>query len=139
MSTEESIVNAITTAAAELRAELHTGFAELSGKIDQTNARLDQTNARLDQTNARLDQTNARLDQTNTRLDQQIERLDQKIDCLQSAIVTRLDRFEEETSKKLDGISQFLIASERGNARLESRIISLERRVGDIEGKQKPA
>lgn len=117
MSNEEAIVNAIANAVGELRAELHAGFADLSGKIDQTNTRLDQTNTRLDRTITRLD-------------------------SFQSEVLTRLDRLEqsqEDTCKKLDGISQFLVASERGNSMLESRVLSLERRVGDMEGKQKPA
>lgn len=52
----------------QIRDELKTTRAELSGRLDQTNARLDQTNTRLDETNTRLERLERRQSEGEVRL-----------------------------------------------------------------------
>jgi archaellum component FlaC len=65
----------------------------------------------LGENNARLDETNARLDETNANL----------------------KRFQRQVGGKLDGISDFLIASESARQTLDTRVTRLEERVGRLE------
>lgn len=66
---------------------------------------------------SRIDETNARLDQTNSSL----------------------ENLRLEVTEKLDGISSFLIASEKAYGRLEARVVVLEERVEKIERRRKPS
>lgn len=52
----------------QIRDELKTTRAELSGQLDQTNSRLDQTNSRLDETNTRLERLVRRQTEGEVRL-----------------------------------------------------------------------
>lgn len=114
------------------RAEVKSGFTDLTIRVDQTNARLDHTNERLDQTVDRLDQTVDRLDQTVDRLNQTNDRLDQTNIRLDAAINMVRD-FRKDVSGRLDGIGSHLLSINGNILKHEERIQALESRVDRLE------